>query len=104
METTPQFPQPPPNWWQRNWKWFVPVGCVTILVLFAAFAAVLVFGISAALKSSDAYQIAVAKAKAEPRVMAALGTPIKEGMFMSGSTKVSGGSGEADLSIPLSGP
>src|SRR5688572_29757281 len=104
METPPQLGSQQGNWWQRNWKWFVPAGCLTILVLFAAFGAVIFFGISGVMRSSDAYQIAVAKAKAEPRVIAALGTPIKEGMFMSGNTNVSGGSGHADLAIPLSGP
>ena len=104
METTPQLIPQRGNWWQRNWKWFVPAGCLTLLVLFAAFGAVIFFGVSAAMKSSDAYRIAVATAKAEPRVIAALGAPIKEGMFMSGNTNVSGGSGQADLSIPLSGP
>lgn len=104
METTSHLPQPRGNWWQRNWKWFVPTGCITILALCAVFGAIIVFGISAAMKSSDAYQIAVAKAKADSRVIAALGTPIEEGLFTSGSTNVSGGSGQADLSIPLSGP
>lgn len=102
--TPPNLPQHPRNWWQRNWIWFVPTGCVTILVLIAAFIAIVFFGVSSAMKSSDAYQLAVRKAKADPRVIAALGTPIEEGMFMTGKTNVSGGSGEADISIPLSGP
>ena len=34
----------------------------------------------------------------------AIGTPIKEGMFVSGNTHVDGASGNADLSIPISGP
>jgi hypothetical protein len=32
-----------PNWWSRNWKWFVPVGCLSLILLFCAFIAV-VFG------------------------------------------------------------
>jgi len=56
------------------------------------------------LKQSDAYKMAVARAKADSRVVAALGTPIEEGWYLSGKTNVNGGSGDADLSIPVSGP
>ena len=33
-----------------------------------------------------------------------VGTPIEEGMFLSGNTNVDGSSGSADLTIPISGP
>lgn len=56
------------------------------------------------MKQTDVYQTALARAKADQRVTDALGTPISEGWYLSGSTKVSGGSGEANLSIPISGP
>jgi hypothetical protein len=100
-------PQPaqPPTWWSRNWKWFVPTGCcLTPLVLGGAFVAFLVIVIFGALKQTDVYQTAVARAKSDSRVVAALGTPIEEGWFLSGSTKVNGSSGSADISIPISGP
>lgn len=92
------------SWWSRNWKWFVPTGCLSLFVLFLAFVAVLVFVVFAAMKSSDVYKAAVARAKASPAVTQALGSPLQEGMFVSGSTNTSGGSGSADLSIPVSGP
>lgn len=75
-----------------------------MLGLVAALTGVIVLIAFSALKSSDAYAQAVARAKADPRVVAALGTPIEEGMFPSGKTNVAGGSGEADLAIPISGP
>lgn len=97
--------QPAPGWWNRNWKWFVPTGCcLTPLVLGGAFLAFIVFVVFGALKQSDAYKMAVARAKADARVVAALGTPISEGWWLSGNTNVNGGSGDADLSIPISGP
>src|SRR5712691_12188018 len=92
------------NWWTQNWKWFVPTGCLTILLLFAAFivsTSLIVFG---ALKSTDVYKDAVAKAKANPAVIEALGSPIEEGMFVSGNTSATGASGESNLAIPISGP
>lgn len=104
--TAPQAPSSLPrrSWWSRNWKWFVPTGCLSLFVLFLAFIAVLVFVVFAAMKSSDVYKTAVARAKASPAVTQALGSPLKEGMLVSGSTNTSGGSGSADLSIPVSGP
>lgn len=70
-------------------------------VAFVAMIVVVVFG---AMKSSDAYKIAVTRAKNDERVVRAIGKPISEGMFMSGNTNVNGGSGQADLAIPISGP
>lgn len=94
----------PPNWFSRNWKWAVPTGCLTVLVLFAGFAAAIVFFVFGVMKSSDVYAQALERARAAPAVVEALGTPIEEGLFMSGSINVSGPSGHADIAIPLSGP
>jgi len=63
-----------------------------------------VFGIFGALKSSEVYQQAVAKAQASEEVQSAIGEPIVAGTFVSGSIEVSGASGNADLAIPISGP
>ena len=112
MEPTAPTPPPPPaallppsrNWWQRNWKWFVPAGCLTIIVLGVAFVTGIVLLVFGAIKSSDAYQIALNRAKADPRVIEAIGTPIKAGLVVSGSTKVTGDSGESDITIPIHGP
>ena len=72
-----------------------------LVVGFVLFIVTIVFG---ALKSSDAYKGALAKAKADPRVVSALGSPIEDGMFILGSTDVSGTSGHADMTVPISGP
>ena len=79
-------------------------GCLVSIVLALTFGAGILAIVFGALKSSDAYKTAVARAKANPAVVEALGTPIEEGLFLSGKTNVNGPSGEADLSIPLSGP
>ena len=92
------------NWLTRNWKWFVPVGCLTMLVLFLGGIAMITYFAFAMMKRSDVYADAVAQARAHPAVVEALGTPIEEGFFMSGKINVSGPSGDADLAIPLSGP
>lgn len=92
------------NWWSRNWKWFVPVGCLSLILLFCAFVAVVFTAASGIMKSSDAYKAGLARAQASPAVSAALGSPIEAGWFASGSVNVTGPSGEAHLEIPISGP
>ena len=85
---------------QRNWKWFVPALCLAAVISLGGFVAI-IFGF---MKSSDAYSGAVSRAESAPAVIAALGTPIKEGFFVTGSVEISGPSGKAELAIPLSGP
>src|SRR2546423_1787772 len=112
MEATPPPTPPSPplprarerNWWQRNWKWFVPTGCFTLFVLFVVFIASIMLLVFGALKSSDVYKTAVARAKADDRVVAALGRPIHEGMFTTGNTNVSGGFRGGQLSPSTSRP
>lgn len=73
-------------------------------MLGGAFAAFLVLVIFGALKQTDVYKTALARAKADQRVTAALGTPIEEGWFLKGNTDLDGESGKTDLTIPISGP
>jgi len=61
--TTPTEPKAKGNWWTRNWKWFVPTGCFTILVLFLVFVASIVIIVFGAIKSTDPYKDAIARAK-----------------------------------------
>ena len=95
---------PRPGWWSRNWKWFVPLGCLTMIGFVVVFVAAIIAIVFGAMKSSDVYKTGVARAKSHPAVIEALGSPIEEGLFLSGKTNVNGSSGEADLSVPLSGP
>jgi hypothetical protein len=74
---------------------------VLLLVAFVASVALIVFS---AVKSTDVYKDALARAKAHPAVIDALGSPITEGFLVSGNTNVNGASGETNLSIPISGP
>ena len=56
------------------------------------------------MKSTDVYKEALSRAKADPAVIEALGSPIKDGLLISGNTHVNGASGETNLAIPISGP
>ena len=82
----------------------MPLGCFSILVLFVAFVASIALLVFSAMKSRDVYKEALVRAKANSAVIEALGSPIKDGFLVSGSTSVNGASGEANLSIPISGP
>lgn len=110
MDTAqPQAPQP--GWWSRNWKWFLPTGCclgslIGIVLAIAVFGIGifgLISGISKVLKSTEPYQTALAAAKANEKVVSALGTPIDDG-FPQGSVKTNNDAGDADLTIPITGP
>ncbi|HKP03647.1 MAG TPA: cytochrome c oxidase assembly factor Coa1 family protein [Chthoniobacterales bacterium] len=104
-------PQPAPSWWNRNWKWFVPTGCclgsilaiLLAIVVFGAGIFGIISGVGKILKSSEPYQTALARAKSNEKVVTALGTPIEEG-FPMGSVNTNNDSGDADLSIPVTGP
>jgi hypothetical protein len=93
-----------PNWWNRNWKWFVPLGCFSVALLFFAFVGSIVVIVFSAMKSTDVYKEALARAKMHPAVIEALGSPIKDGFLVSGNSSVNGASGESNLAIPISGP
>lgn len=92
------------NWWERNWKWFVPVGCLSVLLLLAASIALVMTFVFGMMKSSNAYSQALETARSSPSVVAALGSPIEAGYFVSGKISENGPSGEAELAIPISGP
>jgi hypothetical protein len=76
---------PRPNWWKRNWKWFVPLGCFSMLLLFVAFVGSIVLIVFSAVKSTDVYKDALARAQAHTSVIEALGSPIKVGFLVSGT-------------------
>src|SRR5690349_15691168 len=108
---TPPMNMPPPgmppqrqSWWSRNWKWFVPAGCLTLILLFVAFIFGRVMIIFDSMKQADVYKEAVARAKADPAVAQKLGSPVETGVFLSGSINVNGPSGEAKIAIPIHGP
>ena len=96
-------PRPPPAAiapGSKRWKW-VAIALLAAAVLAGIFCAIF-FSIAAALKSSDAYQMGVAKLRANPEATGALGLPIEAGIPL-GSINISGGSGAADLSFSVRG-
>ena len=62
------------------------------------------FFVTSVMKQSDAYKIALARAQTNPALIEAIGSPISQTGIISGNSNVNGPIGEANLSIPLSGP
>ena len=88
---TPPMNMPPPrtSWWSRNWKWFVPAGCLTIILLLVAFIGGIVMIVFGSMKQAEVYKQAVARAQSDPVV---------------GNINVNGPSGQARIAIPVHGP
>jgi hypothetical protein len=105
MEPTPlPPPMPRPNWFGRNWKWVVPLGCLLPALFVGGCGLVAFLFATGIMKQSDAYKIALARAQANTAVIEAIGSPISQTGIVSGNSNVSEAVGEANLSIPLSGP
>lgn len=96
-------PRPAGSWWSRNWKWVVPLGCLTPLLLIGSCVAGIVFFVFTAIKGSDAYTDAVQRAQTDPRVVTALGGPVEAGWWVTGNIDVDGSGGTADFDVPLQG-
>jgi hypothetical protein len=91
------------NWFERNWKWFVPSGCLTIIVLILAFIAGVFAIVEVSFRSSGAYTQALALAQANSQVSDKIGRPLKAGWFATGEINTHNDSGDADITIPISG-
>jgi len=89
------------SWLGRNWKWLLAVTFLGLVVFSAGIFALIMEG----MRSSDVAQEALARAQANPAMVQRLGARIDEGWIMSGSiNEATGGSGDAQLAVPISGP
>lgn len=93
-------PERPPR---SPWKW-VALGCTGLFVACIAFALGIGAFVLSGVRHSGAYELASARVRASPAVREALGQPIEEGWWVTGSVDVTGPSGKASLSFPVSGP
>lgn len=103
QQYTPPATQPPAKKSSGCLKVFL-IGCGVLVVLGAACIAALVFIVFAAIKKSDIYTDALNKARADQRVVEALGEPITPGFWVAGSMNVDNNRGNADFTFPISGP
>jgi hypothetical protein len=92
------------GWWGRNWKWFVPVTVLFLVLLCALCGFGMLGSVMGIIKSTEPYETALERARADARVVEVLGEPIEDGFFVQGNVNVTNQSGQADLAIPVSGP
>lgn len=92
------------SWLEQNPLWKIPLGCLTLILLLGAFAVVLATVITTSFRNSEVSKQALNLAAANPQVRELIGEPIKPAWLISGQINVSGSTGNANLSIPISGP
>ena len=94
---------PPPKSSSGCLKWGL-IGCGILVVLFAAFCAVMVFFVFGVIKRSDVYKGALRRVQSDPRVIAALGEPVEASFLVTGNVHVDNSGGNAEINFPISGP
>jgi hypothetical protein len=95
------YAQPPRSWFSRNWWWFIPAIIVVPILGCGGVAAFRFWEI----KSSSAYQQALARVQQDPQVQEALGQPIEDATWMpTGEFNVENDRGEASIIFQVAGP
>ncbi|WP_035648968.1 cytochrome c oxidase assembly factor Coa1 family protein [Flavobacterium sp. ASV13] len=92
------------NWWNRNWKWFVPTGCLTLIVLFALFLVGVFFEVTSIIKDSDAYIESMELVQHNKILIEKLGSPIETDGMVSGTVSAVNDVRKCDVQVPLKGP
>lgn len=92
------------NWWNRNWKWFVPTGCLTLIVLFALFLVGVFFEVTSIIKDSDAYIESMELVQHNKILIEKLGSPIETDGMVSGTVSAVNDIRKCDVQVPLKGP
>lgn len=93
-----------PNWWKRNWKWFVPVGgCLTLIVIFIVAIGLGAFGIINSVKENTSYDEVLAKVILKSEVAQELGEPIEKNGIGSYKFNYSNGDQTSSAVIPIKG-
>jgi hypothetical protein len=97
-------PRQPKTWFGRNAKWFIPVLVVSAVLAVALFVGGILEFAHALMSSSEAYKTAVQRAEDSPALAERIGRPMHVGWFTAGSIHLNNDSGDAELSIRISGP
>src|SRR5271165_5819583 len=100
------YPQPKPIEPERSWAGRHQAAVIT-LVAVAALAGIIgaaIYWAFTMMGNSGPARLAFDAASASPVLAERLGSPLKKGWLVSGNIEVSGPSGHADLSMPVSGP
>jgi hypothetical protein len=80
------------------------IGCGSLIVLCGIGIVVIVAIVFGAIRSTDVYRTALLTAQKDPRVVEAIGSPIRPGFWFTGSVHTEGRSGNADIEFSIRGP
>ena len=100
----PQPPPPVPEKKKAGCGTFALIGCSVLLALMIVFVAGIVWFVFGMIKGTDVYKQAIRRAQSDPRVIAALGSPIEAEWWVTGTMHIDNEKGNADITIPISGP
>jgi cytochrome oxidase complex assembly protein 1 len=91
------------SWLDRNARWKIPLGCLTVIVFFGGFVAVIFTVVEVSFRKSAVYQQALDRTERNPEVANRIGVPLRPGRVLQGQLNVSGSSGKAHMAIPVTG-
>jgi len=92
-----------PGWLGQNLGCALGLGCFGMVLLGGISVAAIFGAVTLGIRASDPYSVAISTATHDPLLLAELGAPVEAGWFVTGSINVSGGSGHADIEIPVHG-
>jgi hypothetical protein len=106
--TGPSYPLSPPasrkSWLDRHAGWKIPLGCLAVVALLAAFVGAIFTIVSYSFHKSDVFREAIARAERSREVTDRIGSPLQPGWLPQGQIQVSGSTGTAQMAIPVTGP
>lgn len=92
------------SWLNRNWKWLIPSGCLTLLILFGLFIGGIFYEVTSIIKDSDAYKESMTAVQNNKLVVEKLGSPIETDGMVSGNVTSTNDVRTCDVQVPLKGP
>lgn len=93
-------PEQKKGWWGRNWKWFVPVGCLLPSLVVVGCIALGIYGLSMMKEYIEVFEEAVVLVGESEEIREALGDPIEP----AGQFKIESSGGMQVITVPMSGP
>jgi hypothetical protein len=96
------------SWFQRNWKWAVPVGgcgcgCIVLILIFVFGIGAAFFGVSKMFNESTPIKYATEEAFKNPIVIEKLGNNLEKTGIPSGNISLNDNNGEIDMSFSIKG-
>jgi len=92
------------SWLEKHPVWKIPLGALILILLVVSFGGMVMTIITTSFRHSDVYKQAVARASESLQVREQFGEPLQIAWLISGELSVTGSTGRANLSIPISGP